>query len=36
MAAEKVIGLVQGRMEFGTRALGGRSIIGDARSAKMQ
>ncbi len=36
MADEKVIGLVQGRMEFGPRALGGRSIIGDARSTKMQ
>ena len=36
MADEKVIGLVQGRMEFGPRALGGRSIIGDARSPKMQ
>jgi carbamoyltransferase len=36
MAEEKVIGLLQGRMEFGPRALGGRSIIGDARSAKMQ
>jgi carbamoyltransferase len=36
MAQEKVIGLVQGRMEFGPRALGGRSIIGDARSPKMQ
>jgi len=36
MAQEKVIGLFQGRMEFGPRALGGRSIIGDARSAKMQ
>ena len=36
MADEKVIGLFQGRMEFGPRALGGRSIIGDARSAKMQ
>ena len=33
---EKVIGLVQGRMEFGPRALGARSIIGDARSTKMQ
>jgi carbamoyltransferase len=32
----KVIGLMQGRMEFGPRALGGRSIIGDARSPKMQ
>jgi carbamoyltransferase len=36
IAAEKVIGWVQGRMEFGPRALGGRSIIGDARSPKMQ
>ena len=36
IAAENVIGLCQGRMEFGPRALGGRSIIGDARSAKMQ
>jgi carbamoyltransferase len=33
---ENVIGLVQGRMEFGPRALGNRSIIGDARSPKMQ
>ncbi|MEZ4745380.1 MAG: carbamoyltransferase [Calditrichia bacterium] len=33
---EKVIGWFQGRMEFGPRALGGRSIIGDARSPKMQ
>jgi len=33
---QKVVGLVQGRMEFGPRALGGRSIIGDARSPKMQ
>ncbi len=32
----KVIGLVQGRMEFGPRALGTRSIIGDARSTTMQ
>lgn len=32
----KVIGWFQGRMEFGPRALGARSIIGDARSAKMQ
>src|SRR5262245_21720930 len=32
MADGLVIGLVQGRMEFGPRALGGRSIIGDARS----
>lgn len=36
IASEKVIGWVQGRMEFGPRALGGRSIIGDARSAAMQ
>jgi carbamoyltransferase len=36
LASEKVIGLHQGRMEFGPRALGGRSIIGDARSSKMQ
>jgi carbamoyltransferase len=36
LAEEKVIGLFQGRMEFGPRALGGRSIIGDARSPKMQ
>ncbi|MGE0493588.1 MAG: carbamoyltransferase [Vulcanimicrobiota bacterium] len=33
---ENVIGLLQGRMEFGPRALGNRSIIGDARSPKMQ
>jgi len=33
---EKVVGLVQGRMEFGPRALGNRSIIADARSEKMQ
>jgi carbamoyltransferase len=33
---ENVIGLCQGRMEFGPRALGGRSIIGDARSRAMQ
>jgi len=36
IAEEKVIGWFQGRMEFGPRALGGRSIIGDARSPKMQ
>jgi carbamoyltransferase len=36
LADEKVVGLFQGRMEFGPRALGGRSIIGDARSPKMQ
>lgn len=34
--AGKVIGWFQGRMEFGPRALGARSIIGDARSSKMQ
>ncbi len=33
---ENVIGWFQGRMEFGPRALGGRSIIGDPRSPKMQ
>lgn len=33
---EKVIGWFRGRMEFGPRALGARSIIGDARSPKMQ
>ncbi|MBI5569498.1 MAG: carbamoyltransferase [Desulfomonile tiedjei] len=36
IAQEKVIGWFEGRMEFGPRALGGRSIIGDARSPKMQ
>jgi len=36
LANEKVIGWFQGRMEFGPRALGGRSIIGDARSTEMQ
>lgn len=36
LANEKVIGWHSGRMEFGPRALGGRSIIGDARSQKMQ
>ena len=36
LASEKVIGLHQGRMEFGPRALGGRSIIGDPRSPSMQ
>jgi carbamoyltransferase len=34
--AEQVIGWFQGRMEFGPRALGGRSILGDPRSPKMQ
>ena len=33
---DKVVGWFQGRMEFGPRALGARSIIGDARSANMQ
>jgi carbamoyltransferase len=33
---EKVIGWFQGRMEFGPRALGSRSILGDARSPQMQ
>jgi len=32
----EAIGWFQGRMEFGPRALGGRSILGDARSTKMQ
>jgi carbamoyltransferase len=36
LVAEKVVGLHQGRMEFGPRALGGRSILGDARSPRMQ
>jgi carbamoyltransferase len=36
IADEKVVGLINGRMEFGPRALGGRSILGDARSPKMQ
>ena len=36
IATENVIGWFQGRMEFGPRALGARSIIGDARSEKMQ
>jgi carbamoyltransferase len=36
LAEEKVVGLLQGRMEFGPRALGGRSILGDPRSPKMQ
>jgi carbamoyltransferase len=36
LAAEKVVGWFQGRMEFGPRALGGRSILGDPRSPKMQ
>ncbi|MSO30113.1 MAG: hypothetical protein EXQ48_04105 [Acidobacteria bacterium] len=36
IAEEKVVGLLLGRMEFGPRALGARSIVGDARSPKMQ
>lgn len=36
LAAGKVVGWLQGRMEFGPRALGGRSILGDARNTKMQ
>jgi carbamoyltransferase len=36
LAEENVVGWFQGRMEFGPRALGARSILGDARSPKMQ
>ena len=36
LASEKVVGWMQGRMEFGPRALGARSILGDARSREMQ
>ncbi|KUO63572.1 hypothetical protein APF79_11680 [bacterium BRH_c32] len=36
IASEKVIGWFQGKMEFGPRALGSRTIIGDARSLRMQ
>ena len=36
IAEEKVVGWFDGRMEFGPRALGARSILGDARSSKMQ
>ena len=36
LATEHVVGWFNGRMEFGPRALGGRSIIGDPRSEKMQ
>lgn len=36
LAQDKVIGWVQGRMEFGPRALGNRSILGDPRSREMQ
>lgn len=36
LADGNIVGWVQGRMEFGPRALGGRSILGDPRSAEMQ
>jgi len=36
LVSEKVVGWFQGRMEFGPRALGARSILGDPRSPKMQ
>jgi carbamoyltransferase len=36
LASENVVGWFQGRMEFGPRALGSRSILGDARSPNMQ
>jgi carbamoyltransferase len=36
LECEKALGWFQGRMEFGPRALGGRSILGDARSSSMQ
>lgn len=36
LATEHVVGWFQGRMEFGPRALGGRSILGDPRSPRMQ
>jgi carbamoyltransferase len=36
LSEEKVVGWFQGRMEFGPRALGNRSILGDPRSANMQ
>jgi carbamoyltransferase len=36
LAAEKVVGWFSGRMEFGPRALGARSILGDPRSPRMQ
>lgn len=36
LASEQVVGWFQGRMEFGPRALGGRSILGDPRSPAMQ
>jgi len=36
LAQEKIIGMFSGRMEFGPRALGGRSILGDPRAASTQ
>jgi carbamoyltransferase len=36
LAAEEIVGWFDGRMEFGPRALGARSILGDPRSPKMQ
>lgn len=36
LVEENVVGWFQGRMEFGPRALGGRSILGDPRSPRMQ
>ena len=36
LATEHVVGFMQGRMEYGPRALGARSILGDPRSAAMQ
>ena len=36
LSNEQIVGWFQGRMEFGPRALGGRSILGDPRSEKMQ
>jgi carbamoyltransferase len=36
IAQEKVVGMMQGKCEFGPRALGARSILADARSKKMQ
>jgi len=36
LSQEKIVGWFQGRMEFGPRALGGRSILADPRSEKMQ
>jgi len=36
IASERVVGHMDGRMEFGPRALGSRSILGDARSPRMQ